>query len=99
MLEVASAARTWGLVTDPRVWLVIVAGSLFLLGRAGLLRPSWLDLLKPWRVHSRPSGSVPQRAGAPNPLRDPFYIFLLVISVTAVTAWIIMRMTVTANRT
>ncbi len=97
MDPIADLLRTWAIVADPRAWLAILAIGAVVLGRAGLFRSRWFDLLKPWRTRPRSRESAPSQAVPIHPLRDPLYLFLLVIAAVAVTAWIVMRMTVTAN--
>jgi hypothetical protein len=84
--------RTWALATDPRVWFVILLLAAATLGRSGVFRSRWFALLKPWR--RRPPGQPPEAGPvAAHPLRDPWFLFLLVISATAVVSWIAMSMT------
>jgi hypothetical protein len=89
--------RTWALATDPRVWLLILALASATLGRSGVFRSQWFALLKPWK--RRPSGgNRPEPASTPShPLRDPWFLFLMVLSATAVASWIVMSMTATGR--
>lgn len=84
--------RTWALATDPRVWFLILILATATLGRSGVLRSRWFALLKPWkrRPPGQPSDNGPVAA---HPFRDPWFLFLLVISATAVASWIAMSMT------
>ena len=84
--------RTWALATDPRVWFLILVLAAATLGRSGVFRSRWFALLKPWK--RRPPGSQPAPAPSPiHPLRDPWFLFLMVLSATAVASWIVMSMT------
>lgn len=91
--------RTWALATDPRVWFILAVLAAATLGRSGAFRSPWFDLLKPWR--RRPRGSHATKPGPTrtptHPLRDPWFLFLLGISATAVASWIIMSMTASAT--
>ncbi len=99
MFDLSPLARTWAFVADPRAWLLIVILAAATLGRSGVFRSDWANLLKPWRIRPRDGGSRAQgqRSPRPHPLRDPWFLFLLLISATAVTAWIVMSMTITAR--
>ena len=87
--------RTFALAADPRVWLILLLIGSAVLGRAGFFKSRWFDLVKPWRNRPRD----PNRPESPpaSPLRDPWFLFILVISATAVTAWIVMSMTITSQ--
>lgn len=88
--------RTWALATDPRVWFLILVLASATLGRSGVFRSRWFALLKPWK--RRPTGHPTAPAAPPShPLRDPWFLFLLVLSATAVASWIVMSMTATGR--
>jgi hypothetical protein len=95
MFDRVSSLGTWGLVADPRVWLLIVILGIATFGRSGLFRSRWFNLLKPWktrppdRTGRNPSPEPPRVS----PLRDPWFLFLLVLSATAVASWIVMSLT------
>lgn len=100
MLDRLGWFPTWAIVADPRVWFVILLLAAATLGRSGAFRSRWFDLLKPWR--RRPAAGRPAPGPTPtparvHPLRDPWFLFLLVITATAVASWIVMRMTVTGR--
>jgi hypothetical protein len=95
MFDRVSSLGTWGLVADPRVWLLIVILGIATFGRSGLFRSRWFNLLKPWKTRPR-DRDVREPSPAPprvSPLRDPWFIFLLVLSATAVASWIVMSLT------
>jgi hypothetical protein len=99
MFDLPASLRTWALATDPRVWLLILVLGAATLGRSGVFRSQWFDLLKPWRTR-KPDQATRNQAppeGRTHPLRDPLFLFLLVISSSAVIAWIVMSMIVTAR--
>jgi hypothetical protein len=99
MFDFSASFRTWALATDPRVWLLILVLGVATLGRSGVLRSEWFDLLKPWRTR-KPGQATKNKApaeGRTHPLRDPLFLFLLVVSSSAVIAWIVMSMIVTAR--
>ena len=100
MFDLSAMPRTWALATDPRVWLLILVLGAATLGRAGLFRSQWFDLLKPWRTRKADpmSRNSAPNASRPHPLRDPMFLFLLIVSASAVTAWIVMSMIVTARQ-
>jgi hypothetical protein len=99
MFDLPASLRTWALATDPRVWLVILVLGVATLGRSGILPPRWLDILKPWRTRKpgHPTKHQTPAEGRTHPLRDPLFLFLLVVSSSAVIAWIVMSMIVTAR--
>jgi hypothetical protein len=88
--------RTWALAADPRVWLLILALGWATLGRSGVFRSRWFSLLKPWR-RRRPGQPAAPEPAPTHPLRDPLFLFLLVLSATAVASWIVMSMTATGR--
>jgi hypothetical protein len=99
MFDRLDGLGTWAVVADPRAWLLILLLAAATFGRSGLFRSRWLDLLKPYR--RRPAGARgrPAEAKAPtHPLRDPLFLFLLVVSAAAVSTWIIMTLTATGTR-
>ena len=98
MFDPSALPRTWALATDPRVWLLILALGAATLGRSGVLRSRWFDLLKPWRTRKDAPTSRAETSSRPHPLRDPMFLFLLIVSASAVTAWIVMSMLVTARQ-
>jgi hypothetical protein len=87
--------RTFALAADPRVWLLLLIVASAVLGRSGVFRSRWFNLVKPWR--NRPHDPKRPESPSVSPLRDPLFLFLLVISATAVTAWIVMSMTITSQ--
>ena len=104
MLLLDASAFPPGMVTDPRVWLILLLLGGAALGRSGMIPPGLLDLLKPWRTRPRPrSGSAPPPASASarvgsSPLRDPLFLVLLVVAAAGTAAWVVMKMTVSAGR-
>ncbi len=96
MLDSLAWLRTWALVADPRAWFLILVLAAATLGRSGVFRSRWFDLLKPWR--RRPAQGQPAASTTPShPLRDPWFLFLTVITATAVASWIVMSMTASAG--
>jgi hypothetical protein len=95
MFDRVQSLGTWGLATDPRVWLLIVILGVATFGRSGVFGSRWFNLLKPWknRPRDRAGRSPSPEPSRVSPLRDPWFIFLLVLSATAVASWIVMSMT------
>ena len=83
----------WSLVSDPRAWFVILILAATTLGRSGVFRSRWIELLKPWRRRTTAGRRVDAGPTPTHPLRDPWFLLLLVISTAAVTSWIVMTMT------
>ena len=95
MFDRVSSLATWGLVADPRVWFLIVLLGVATFGRSGFFRSRWFDLFKPWKTRSRDRDARAMSPEQPrvSPLRDPWFLFLLVLSATAVASWIVMSLT------
>ena len=83
----------WSLVSDPQAWFVILILAATTLGRSGVFRSRWIELLKPWRRRTTAGRRVDAGPTPTHPLRDPWFLLLLVISTAAVTSWIVMTMT------
>lgn len=104
MLLLVALAFPPGMVTDPRVWLILLLLGGAALGRSGVIPPGFLDLLKPWRTRPRsqpgrtPPPSAATARGASSPLRDPLFLLLLVVAAAGTAAWVVMKLTVTAGR-
>ncbi len=99
MIEFSTVLRTFALATDPRVWFILLVLGAAVFGRAGFFRSRWFNLIKPWR--NRPASQSTAASARPevkHPLRDPLFIFLLVIATSAVVAWIVMSWTVGSQR-
>ena len=95
MFEIPLFFRTWALAADPRVWLSLLILGAAVLGRNGFFRSRWFNLVKPWRNH--PTNPGRPQTPPTSPLRDRWFLFLLVISAAAVSAWIVMSMTVSSG--